>query len=151
MNNVIADITVYNKDNSLLAPCTSKRAFKLVRRKCAVWVANKTIKLLVNQQDRKRRREEIIKESGRICYICGKRIPDNIPITIDHVNPRSNGGTDSALNTKCACKRCNNDKKDRGIGEYVQHIKNNRHLYPYIRNDRLSELDNLVKKFYDTN
>jgi 5-methylcytosine-specific restriction endonuclease McrA len=153
--NVTAEptIKVYDKDLSELAPCTKKRAEKLINRQCAVWLETEenAIQLLVNKKDRKQRREELARESGRICYICGERIPDDVPITIDHVKPKSEGGTDDKWNTKCACKRCNDDKKNRGIKTYVKHIRRNRHLYPYITKERLAILDDFVKEFYSMN
>gem|GEM_PF-3126023 len=144
-----ADIEVYDKDNKLLAPCTLKRACKLVKRNSAEWIADNQIKLLVNKDDRKKLRKEIEIESKRICYICGTKIPLETPITLDHVNPKSNGGSDEKGNIRCACKRCNDNKKNRTIKSYVRYISDHRFKYTYISDEQLWELKKLVKEFED--
>lgn len=40
-------------------------------------------------------------------------------MTIDHVIPRSRGGRDSKDNARCCCDRCNSEKSDMTIREYV--------------------------------
>ena len=55
------------------------------------------------------------KYKGR-CAICGKLLQKDNPnqmedyITIDHVIPRSKGGTDSIRNLQAACNDCNSTK-----------------------------------------
>lgn len=67
-----------------------------------------------------RRRQELIKwrhalwirQHGR-CYWCGEIIPHNSTaghdecLTVDHLIPRSRGGSDSPLNLVAAHLRCN--------------------------------------------
>jgi 5-methylcytosine-specific restriction endonuclease McrA len=36
-----------------------------------------------------------------------------VPLTVDHVIPRSRGGEDTWENLVCACIKCNNKKGDR--------------------------------------
>ena len=40
------------------------------------------------------------------CAYCG----DDHNLTIDHIQPRSKGGTDFTKNCLCACHSCNQDK-----------------------------------------
>ena len=53
--------------------------------------------------------------SGR-CIHCRKRLslhPDGVPIsnvTLEHIIPRTHGGTDAAANLALACARCNGAK-----------------------------------------
>jgi 5-methylcytosine-specific restriction endonuclease McrA len=55
-------------------------------------------------------RRNIMRRDGFQCQYCGAT---DVPLTIDHVLPRSRGGTDSWENLVCACIRCNNLKGDR--------------------------------------
>jgi len=139
-------VTVIDKDNRHLAPCTVKRAAKLVARKCAKWVGHNQIKLLINDDDRKQLRKEIIQEANRICYICGEYIPEDQYPTIDHVMPKADKGEDKKENLKCCCKRCNDDKSDRSLPEYVRHIDRNKEFYPWITKERLIYLKQLAKQ-----
>ena len=41
---------------------------------------------------------------------------------------------------KCCCERCNNDKGNMKLSEYVLHILENRGKYDYISNKRLEYL-----------
>lgn len=55
----------------------------------------------------KRKWRESIKEKWNYqCAYCGSE--DNL--TLDHITPRSKGGSDRLTNVLCACKECNNSK-----------------------------------------
>lgn len=55
-------------------------------------------------------RRNILRRDGFACQYCGTR---SAPLTIDHVIPRSRGGTDSWENLVTACIPCNNRKGNR--------------------------------------
>ena len=55
-------------------------------------------------------RRNILKRDGYRCQYCGKT---GVPLTVDHVIPKSRGGEDSWENLVCACIKCNNKKGDR--------------------------------------
>jgi 5-methylcytosine-specific restriction endonuclease McrA len=57
-------------------------------------------------------RAGVLRRDGRVCAYCGKRAD-----TIDHVIPRSRGGTHSWENCVAACRGCNSRKADRLLGE----------------------------------
>ena len=52
-------------------------------------------------------RKNIIKRDANKCQYCGKK---SIELTIDHIIPKSRGGSDSWENLITACVRCNNRK-----------------------------------------
>lgn len=133
-------VTVIGKDDRPLAPCTFKRASKLVARKCAIWVGYNVVKLLISEEDRKQLRREIVKEANRICYICGEYIPEDQHPTLDHVRPKWDLGEDKKENLKCCCKRCNDDKSDTLLHDYILHIELNREDYPWITQQQLDIL-----------
>nr|WP_239029241.1 HNH endonuclease [Pseudonocardia acidicola] len=57
-------------------------------------------------------RAGVLRRDGRRCAYCGKRAD-----TIDHVVPRSRGGTHTWENCVAACRACNSRKADRLIEE----------------------------------
>lgn len=138
------EITVVDKNGSVLHPCTQKRADKLIKRECAMWVDRQTIQLLVNNEDRKKMRREVVTEAKRICYICGYIIPPKENPTLDHLIPRSKGGKDTKENLRCSCKRCNDDRGDLTLSQYVRHIKLCHDEYTHIGHDRLRFLEQLA-------
>jgi len=65
---------------------------------------------------RKSIRFEVFKRDGFRCRYCGAS-PIREPLTIDHVLPRSKGGTDEAENLVTACWSCNSGKSDTLLSE----------------------------------
>ena len=59
-----------------------------------------------------------MKRDGHKCAYCGRA---DLPLTLDHVIPRSKGGDDSWENLVAACLPCNNRKGDRTPEE--SHLK----------------------------
>ncbi|GAB2977437.1 HNH endonuclease [Nocardioides montaniterrae] len=57
-------------------------------------------------------RDAVLRRDRHRCAYCGERAD-----TVDHLVPRSRGGTWSWLNTVAACSRCNNRKADRTPAE----------------------------------
>lgn len=126
-------IKVYSPRGGELAPTTEKTASKMIARKKAYWVIKgESIKLRYMRYDFEKRKTKVIKEANRVCYICNTVIPENENPTIDHVTPKSKNGADTISNLRCCCKRCNDDKANRDIIEYIDHIKNNIKSYNYI-------------------
>ena len=57
-------------------------------------------------------RNQVIREEGSVCHICGKRIQNKNDITVDHIRPRSkypNLALDRQ-NLHVLCRRCNASK-----------------------------------------
>jgi 5-methylcytosine-specific restriction endonuclease McrA len=55
-------------------------------------------------------RKNIIKRDGGICQYCGHKA---LPMTVDHVIPKNQGGKDTWENLVAACADCNNKKGQR--------------------------------------
>lgn len=53
-------------------------------------------------------KKAVMRRDGYRCVYCGQY--DNL--TIDHIIPRSKGGTSHVTNLQTMCKRCNNAKAD---------------------------------------
>jgi len=63
-------------------------------------------------------REYLLEKWGRQCAYCGA---ENVPLEIDHIVPRSRGGTDRVSNLTLACRDCNEKKGNRDVREFLAH------------------------------
>jgi 5-methylcytosine-specific restriction endonuclease McrA len=61
-------------------------------------------------------REYLLEKWGRQCAYCDAQ---NVPLEIDHVQPRSRGGTDKASNLVLACHGCNQAKGNQPIESFL--------------------------------
>jgi hypothetical protein len=59
----------------------------------------------------KRVRFDVFKRDNFTCQYCGQKAPDVI-LQIEHISPRSLGGTDQRSNLLTACADCNAGKSD---------------------------------------
>ena len=55
-------------------------------------------------------RKNILRRDGHRCQFCGRT---DVPLTVDHIVPKSRHGEDSWENLVTACVGCNNRKGDR--------------------------------------
>ena len=60
-------------------------------------------------------REYLLEKWGRKCAYCGA---ENIPLEIEHIVPRSRGGSNRVSNLALSCTDCNRDKGNRTAAEY---------------------------------
>jgi len=65
-------------------------------------------------------RKNILKRDGHKCVYCGK---GHLPLTVDHVIPKSRGGVDNWDNVVAACLPCNNKKGYRTPSEAGMKLK----------------------------
>ena len=61
-------------------------------------------------------REYVLQKWGRRCAYCGA---ENVPFQIDHVVPRSRGGSDRASNLTLACGPCNQAKGNAAVADFL--------------------------------
>lgn len=87
-------------------------------------------------------RRNILKRDGHKCAYCGR---GDLPLTIDHVIPKSKGGDESWENLVAACLPCNNKKGDRTPEEANMKIR----IKPYTPN-HIMFIRNYVGKVEDT-
>lgn len=72
--------------------------------------------------------ELLIEEEGGVCRYCSVLVRRNWmeterhphDATIDHIIPRSKGGTNERPNLALACNRCNNIKADRDLEDFLR-------------------------------
>lgn len=66
----------------------------------------------------KKKKREVFKRDGHRCVWCKSKYW----LTVDHIVPRSAGGTNELVNLQTLCKSCNEKKADRlpeGVHELV--------------------------------
>jgi hypothetical protein len=64
----------------------------------------------------KRLRFEVFKRDSFTCQYCGRKAPD-VVLHVDHVHPRSQGGSDDLLNLVTSCVECNLGKGPRQLSD----------------------------------
>jgi len=60
-------------------------------------------------------REYLLEKWGRKCAYCGK---ENTPLEVEHIVPKSRGGSNRVSNLTLSCTDCNQDKGNRTAAEY---------------------------------
>ena len=61
-------------------------------------------------------REYLLEKWGRQCAYCGAQ---NVPLQVEHITARSQGGTDRVSNLTLACEKCNRVKGNRDVREFL--------------------------------
>ncbi len=61
-------------------------------------------------------REYLLEKWGRKCTYCSK---SNVPLQIEHIKPKSKGGTNRISNLCLACSKCNQKKGNKNIEEFL--------------------------------
>ena len=61
-------------------------------------------------------KEYLLEKWGRKCVYCGK---ENVPLEIEHIVPKSKGGSDRISNLTLACHECNQKKGNQSIEEFL--------------------------------
>lgn len=62
---------------------------------------------------------KLVSQYGGKCYLCHETFNSKSDITIDHLVPKSKGGTDSIDNLRLAHEKCNNAKNSMSLEEYA--------------------------------
>ncbi|MTI31425.1 RNA-guided endonuclease IscB [Xanthovirga aplysinae] len=62
-------------------------------------------------------REYLLEKFGRKCVYCDAK---DIPLEIEHVIPKSKGGSDRVSNLTIACNKCNQKKNNKPVEEFLK-------------------------------
>lgn len=62
-------------------------------------------------------REYLLEKWHRTCAYCGKQ---GVPLQVEHIHPRSRGGTNRVSNLTLACEPCNRKKGNRPVEDFLQ-------------------------------
>ncbi len=63
-------------------------------------------------------REYLLQKWGRQCAYCGAK---DVPLEVEHINPRSKSRDDRVCNLTLACHPCNEKKGNRDIRDFLKH------------------------------
>jgi len=63
-------------------------------------------------------REYLLEKWGRCCAYCDT---PNVPLQVEHILARANGGTNRVSNLTLSCKKCNKRKGTQRIGDFLAH------------------------------
>ena len=110
-------ISVFDKYGNFMSKCTPKRAQQLLSRGNAIQVNDKEIMLLILRDDHRKIRQHVYERDSYQCYYCGCTCEEG-NISLDHLNPRSRGGSDLPENLVTSCIACNEEKKNMTVEEY---------------------------------
>jgi hypothetical protein len=103
-------VFVLDKHGHPLDPCHSARARRLPASGCAVLARHTPFVIRLKDRtsaDGCEVREYLLEKWGRTCAYCGAQ---NVPLNLDHLHPRSRGGSDRISNLALACVACNQAK-----------------------------------------
>lgn len=67
-------------------------------------------------------RQAVFLRDGKRCQYCGaeeRLLPPSNPLTIDHIHPRSLGGSNHARNLLTACRICNSKRGTKSLALFV--------------------------------
>ena len=62
-------------------------------------------------------REYLLEKWGRRCAYCGK---ENVPLEVEHIEPKAHRGTNRISNLTLACRKCNERKGARSVEEFLR-------------------------------
>lgn len=62
-------------------------------------------------------REYILEKWGRACAYCAKK---DVPLEIDHIHPKSRGGSNRVSNLTLACRSCNQRKGSQDVNAFLK-------------------------------
>lgn len=62
---------------------------------------------------------QLVQQYGGNCYLCHKPFKSKKDITLDHLIPKSKGGTNDIENLRLAHSECNEAKKNLSLEEYA--------------------------------
>ncbi|MCJ8279419.1 MAG: RNA-guided endonuclease IscB [Rivularia sp. ALOHA_DT_140] len=62
-------------------------------------------------------REYLLEKWGRKCAYCGKQ---HVPLQVEHIEPKSKGGSNRVSNLTIACEDCNQKKGDKPVEEFLK-------------------------------
>jgi 5-methylcytosine-specific restriction endonuclease McrA len=70
-----------------------------------------------------KKRKAIYIRDDLACVYCKDDINDGIEFTLDHVIPQELGGSNAATNLVTACKKCNSQKQNKSLSQFMKYLE----------------------------
>ena len=71
---------------------------------------------------RQEKRLAIYMRDGLACAYCGSAVEDGAQMSLDHIIPHSQGGSNDATNLITCCSKCNSSRGNRPAGEFADAV-----------------------------
>ena len=68
------------------------------------------------------KRLSIYLRDGLACAYCGHSVENGAQLTLDHLKPHSNGGTNHETNLVTGCQKCNSSRGNRPLATFVKAV-----------------------------
>ena len=107
------DSLTFEERSELEALCNERIGVFLASRGVAVW----DFDLIEVDPVRESVRYEVLRRANGKCELCGKS-KDEEPLEVDHIVPRSKGGTNDVNNLQGLCRTCNRGKSNRDATDF---------------------------------
>ena len=86
-------------------------------------------------------RAQVWAKTNGHCWYCGKLMNPWSDFTVDHMDPRKQGGGDEITNLVPCCKPCNSQKHAKTVVEYKKYIASkNEHIFWFERHEPLLKI-----------
>ncbi|MGN7308837.1 HNH endonuclease [Bacillus subtilis] len=86
------------------------RVRRHVCRACSSYGTGNNIKTSVKKR--------VLEEANYLCFFCGEH-----GTSVDHIIPRSKGGTNHRRNLICACIKCNSRRGNMSVAEFQEYLR----------------------------
>ena len=91
------------------------------------------------------KRDAIYRRDNYTCGYCGRNYSaDRSRLSLDHITPRAQGGSNQPTNLVTACDDCNNRKRNRTLGEYLEYLRV--HVRRVVRVDIIKKRVNSMRR-----
>lgn len=97
---------------------------------------------------RDEKRLAIYLRDGLACAYCGATVEDGAQLSLDHLLPRSKGGSNKADNLVTCCTRCNSSRGNRSVrafcravADYLNHGAVGATIESHVRNCSRRQID----------
>lgn len=86
-------------------------------------MSSRNLRRKPNSERKKKIYKSLVSRDGAFCFWCGDCFESIFDYTLDHLIPRSHGGTYELVNLVLACDRCNNQRANLPAGKFAKMVR----------------------------
>jgi len=91
---------------------TTRKQHVFCKTKCSTSWYKENKKDYSNKTPYLKVRFAVLERDGFTCQYCGRGVKDGVKLEVEHLRPRSKGGTNEYINLVTSCQECNLGKSD---------------------------------------